>query len=244
MTTLRTVVVPCFDEARRFDSAALCRLLDARTRLLLVDDGSSDGTRALLNACAAAHPRAVAVLPLDDNLGKAEAVRRGLARAIDESVDVVGYFDADLAAPPEEMRRVLDRLDDPRVAAALGSRVRLLGSAIDRRPLRHYLGRVFATAASLALQLPVYDTQCGAKAFRVAPPLRAALDTPFSSRWAFDVELLARLLDAGMAADAIVEVPLTSWRDVRGGHLDARALVGAAATLARVAGRGKKNARR
>jgi hypothetical protein len=122
---------------------------------------------------------------------------------------------------------------DPGLRAALGSRVALLGRHIERRTTRHYLGRVFATAASLTLDAPIYDTQCGAKAFRVDDTLREALAEPFESRWVFDVELLARLMRHGPAG--IVEVPLEEWRDVRGSTLGLGAMTGAAADLVRIA---------
>jgi hypothetical protein len=105
---------------------------------------------------------------------------------------------------------------------ALGSRVALLGSRIERRWYRHYLGRVFATAASLILRLPVYDTQCGAKLFRNTEALRAALGRPFFTRWAFDVELLNRMLresDAPLGVDDLIEIPLREWRDKAGSRM-------------------------
>ena len=96
----------------------------------------------------------------------------------------------------------------------------LLGHRIERSWARHYLGRLFATASSQVLGLPVYDTQCGAKVFRDGPALRAALATPFTSRWAFDVELLGRL---GTGADRrFLEVPLERWHDVGGSKLRPR----------------------
>ena len=90
--------------------------------------------------------------------------------------------------------------------------------------MRHYLGRAYATLASSALGITVYDTQCGAKVFRVNDALGAALAEPFRSAWAFDVELLHRLLHGSataeaIAEDALVEVPLTTWRDVGGSKL-------------------------
>ena len=73
--------------------------------------------------------------------------------------------------------------------------------------------------ASLILDLRVYDTQCGAKAFRATPLLRAALAAPFHARWAFDVELIGRLLLGtqslpGLSVEQFVEMPLQRWTDV------------------------------
>ena len=139
----------------------------------------------------------------------------------------VGYLDADLATPLDELPRLLAALrETPGCDIALGSRVRLLGRDIRRKPVRHYLGRCFAATASLTLGLAVYDTQCGAKLLRVDAWTRAVLAEPFGSRWIFDVELLARYLRQVRRAPrwpaepcGIVEVPLRAWRDVAGSKL-------------------------
>jgi dolichyl-phosphate beta-glucosyltransferase len=231
---IATTVVPCFNEAHRLDAEAW-QTFAATERVLFVDDGSTDGTGDLLRA------RGFSVLTLLKNRGKGEAVRAGLRAAIDDGADIVGYLDADLSTPPAEYARLLLHLAaDDELDVVLGSRIAHLGASIQRRPLRHYLGRVFATSASLALDLAVYDTQCGAKAFRVTPALREALSSSFRSRWAFDVELLARLLDAGTLPSRCCEVPLHAWRDVAGSHLHTRAMVGAAFDVAAIGWRRRR----
>jgi dolichyl-phosphate beta-glucosyltransferase len=219
-------VVPCFDEAARIDVQAFLALVDdsAPASLLFVDDGSRDRTLQVLRGIAEQRPDRVEVIALPTNQGKAEAVRQGLLRALARGANIVGYIDADLATPPHELRRLatLARAGDHDIL--MGSRVQLLGRTIERNHGRHYLGRLFATCASLSLGLPVYDTQCGAKLFRRTEALAAALDQPFTSRWVFDVELLARLIRprpgiAAIAVGRIREEPLLSWTDIPGSKL-------------------------
>ncbi|MFV0306253.1 MAG: glycosyltransferase [Desertimonas sp.] len=226
MSGARVIVVPCFNESRRLDVDALVRLArGADATVLAVDDGSTDDTGVMLAAAATEHSE-IDVLVLAGNGGKAEAVRAGLRTALVSGAAVVGYYDADLATPVGEMVRLVETLaGDDRLEVVVGSRVGLLGHDIERRPWRHYLGRVFATAASAALGVPIYDTQCGAKVFRATPALGVALVEPFTSRWAFDVELLGRLLRAGTSPDALKEVPLRAWRDVAGSGLRPRPAV-------------------
>jgi glycosyltransferase involved in cell wall biosynthesis len=249
-----TLVVPCYDEARRLDPAAFVRALDAMPalRLLFVDDGSADATRALLDGIASARPARAVVLALVRNGGKAHAVWTGLRHVLADArpprAAYAGYWDADLATPLAALPELVGVLRArPACHAVIASRVLLLGRRIERRAARHYLGRLFATAASVALRMPVYDTQCGAKLFRVAAPLAAALEAPFASRWAFDVELLARLRAATDGQDVhecFVEHPLAAWRDVPGSKVTAAAALRTGLDLARIAVRTRLGARR
>lgn len=230
------VVVPCHNEADRLDLSLLAELARAVDALVLVDDGSTDRTAEVLHDFAAASDVTCHVLQIERNAGKAEAVRAGLRRAIELDASVVGYLDADMATPPSELPRLLAALDDAH-DVVLGSRVRMLGHDIERKTTRHYLGRVYATFASTALGLDVYDTQCGAKVFRVGPALGSALGQPFDDRWAFDVELLARLVSPidpavpPIPRDRFVEVPLAHWSDVDGSALSFGAGLRATASL-------------
>ena len=120
------------------------------------------------------------------------------------------------------MRREFERR--PELDFVTGCRLRRLGADIRRSPLRHLVGRVFATAASLHLKLPVYDTQCGAKLFR-RETAEALFAEPFTTRWLFDVELFDRYQrrygrDAAMRR--ICEHPLAVWHDVPGSTLRLR----------------------
>ncbi len=223
-----TLVVPAYNEAARLRTRPYSEALRdfPWLTLLFVDDGSVDTTAAVLRQFAETHPGRVDVLLLPVNGGKAEAVRFGLLAAIERGGDAVGFCDADLSAPLAEVARLRAELQQhAEVWAAIGSRIRLLGRDVERSALRHYLGRVFATAASLVLSLPVYDTQCGLKLFRNLPEIRGILAEPFASRWIFDVELLARVA----AAPALIapqhrvrEVPLEQWVAASGSRLRLR----------------------
>ena len=216
------LVVPCFNEEQRLpvDELRSFRLDGLRLEILLVDDGSADGTLRLLESLRDNDPSRFSVLALDRNRGKAEAVRRGIVAAIDRHPDLVGFWDADLATPLSQIPPFLDVFATrPEIEMVFAARVRLLGRSISRNPARHYFGRVGATLISQSLGLAVYDTQCGAKLFRVSDAIREIFAEPFLSRWIFDVEIIARLVrqrGRDDAARAIYELPITVWHDVKG----------------------------
>jgi dolichyl-phosphate beta-glucosyltransferase len=221
------VVVPCYNEESRLRPDGFAELVrGGKGRILFVDDGSTDATYDVLQGICR-DLRFASILRLEENQGKAEAVRRGLLQAVEWPASFVGYLDADLATPAHEMVRVVDALRRSDAQVAMGCRLRLRGAAIARNARRRLLGQSFSLAASAVLGARFRDTQCGAKAFRVSRALHAALGQRFHARWAFDVELLGRLL-TGMHAslslpqDDFLEVPLQSWHEVPGSKLRPR----------------------
>ena len=220
-----TIIVPCYNEGARLETG---RFLDFANRqpnihFLFVNDGSSDNTLTVLNELRTACPDRIHVLDKQPNGGKAEAVRVGMLTAMrDSTSEYVGFWDADLATPLAAIPDFMALLDgNDRLQMVFGARIRLLGRHVHRRAIRHYLGRVFASTVSVALRLPIYDSQCGAKLFRATPELEQVLHDPFLSRWVFDVEILARYLtlhqgDTSYLYNSIYELPLTQWEDVAG----------------------------
>jgi len=208
--------------------------------LLFVNDGSRDETLELLEHLHQANPRRFSFLHLVKNGGKAEAVRQGFLLALSSGADCIGFWDADLATPLSEIEpfcRVLEAR--PEIEVVIGTRMSLLGHRIERKPVRRLLGRLFARTASLALGVRIFDTQCGAKLFRVTPRLSRYFSKPFLTRWIFDVEILARMQQFHRAmgtplSQAVYEYPLDAWRDVAGSSLKKGDFVKAAGELARI----------
>lgn len=209
------LIIPCFNEERRFKSSMFNRSYEnVDIHYLFTNDGSTDDTKSTLEAfCAKNNQAHLHHLPV--NVGKANAIFEAYQNSglNYEQFDWVGYWDADLATPLEEVPRMLQFLEfykGKEVAAIFGSRISRLGSKIKRQMHRHYLGRIFVTIVSNVLGVKCYDSQCGAKLFT---PLAAeiAFQESFISRWVFDVEILLRLKE-----ERIIEFPLFNWEDIPG----------------------------
>lgn len=234
------LIVPCYNEAQRLPCGEFERFARSwpALRLCFVNDGSSDPTDTVLHALAARIGSQAAVLSLAHNSGKAEAVRQGIHYALaGDPVDFIGYWDADLATPLGELVRLQATfVEHPAAELVTGCRLRRMGARIERRAVRHLLGRVFATVASYVLNLHVYDTQCGAKLFRT-DLAREVFAAPFTTSWCFDVEALGRvaaLRGPARSAHCIVETPLLQWTEIGGSKLRLRHWVKALLDLARI----------
>lgn len=218
------IIIPCYNEELRLPRESFGTYLkQAHTdvSILFVNDGSNDSTISVLNEMKDSFPNKIEVLDLQKNVGKAEAIRQGMLQSDISEPGYLGYFDADLATPLKEIDRLLEFTKrDEAPFFIMGSRIKLLGSTdIKRKLSRHYVGRIFATIVSNMLNLPIYDTQCGAKIIekKVAKNI---FKEPFISKWLFDVELLFRLKKGYNNLNGrIVEMPLKKWEDVAGSKI-------------------------
>ena len=209
-----TIVVPVFNEERRLHALleALHRDADAvaeragleLTEVILVDDGSTDGTAALLTAADDLGGR-LSVERFPKNRGKGAAVRAGMLRATGE----VGLMtDVDLSTPLEELL-TLDAEIGNGADVSIASRALRESEIVTRQPKhRELMGKAFNVIVRTLVRVPWKDTQCGFKLFRLSTS-RRLFELQSIDGFAFDMELLvlARRLDLHVA-----EVPVR-WID-------------------------------
>ena len=218
------IVIPCYNESARLKSEEFENYLRDRANIsfIFVNDGSTDNTLEIIDRLRSVAPRQILCKSLEQNKGKAEAVRQGFLMAIDLGFANIGYWDADLSTPLYLIDRLSEKLNKDGITIVMGSRIRILGCHIKRKAIRHYLGRMFATFASLILDLYVYDTQCGAKIFQNNRELKKVFAHPFLVNWVFDVEILARfkvinkLYNSNLLQNTALEYPLNEWTDIGG----------------------------
>ncbi len=160
-----SLIVPAYNEAARIGSTlaeAIAYLASQRyqSELIVVDDGSVDGTAEIARQVLAAHPTA-RVLSIPHG-GKAAALRAGMLAA---TMEQVAFTDADLATPLSylaELRAAVDRGCDVAIGSREGVGARRVGEPV----YRHLMGRVFNRLVQLLLLPRIDDTQCGFKLFR------------------------------------------------------------------------------
>ncbi len=216
------LMVPCFNEEERLDFSSFSK---AREEILLkgieltylfLDDGSSDQTKNLISNYAQENQHQA--FSSSENMGKGNIIFKGYQHIRPHlqtvSYDWIGYWDVDLATPLQEIPQMLlyaQNFGLKNITAIWASRISRLGSDIQRKMYRHYLGRVFVTLTSIALGgTKVYDSQCGAKLF-TPESAEMGFRESFISRWIFDVEILLRLNE-----NQILEYPLSTWSDKPG----------------------------
>lgn len=204
-----SVVIPAFNETNRLPPTVRAveqylRQSNRRSELIIVDDGSTDGTADVVDRMIREGLK-LHVLKHDHNRGKGAAVRTGMLAATGE---VVLFTDADLSTPIADVERLLD-------AITAGADVAIGSRALDRslievhQPwLRDRMGRVFNLFVQAILLPGLKDTQCGFKAFRRSAA-RDLFSVTESDGFEFDTEVLYRARRTGLA---ICEVPV-HWRN-------------------------------
>lgn len=206
-----SIIVPAYNEASRLPESlprlvAASRALDAE--LILVDDGSRDGTAEVAADLLRGVPRSL-LLRHGGNEGKGAAVRTGVATATGRKIV---FMDADLATDLDHLPEVLDALDDAHLA--IGSRAAPGAITTGGSRSRAYMGWAFNHWASSVTGARLTDFQCGFKGFRAATA-KVLFDLSQVDGFAFDVEILALAHRIGYRT---VEVPVR-WHAVPGGHV-------------------------
>jgi dolichyl-phosphate beta-glucosyltransferase len=211
-----SLIIPAYNEELRLLPTLEClhAHLSAgamRYEILVVDDGSPDGTCKVVETAAARLPNIVLVRQRP-NRGKGAAVRRGMLAA---SGRIRVMWDADSSMPPEELPRLLAPIVAGRTEIAIGSRYAAGARTVKQPRYRVWWGRLCNKFVQRWLVPRVLDTQCGFKAFTS----RAALNLFGSATidgWAFDLEILALARRRGFAIEEIG----VAWQDDQRSHVN------------------------
>ena len=208
-----SVIIPAYNEEERLPVYLpkvldYCRGLQGQCEVLVVDDGSADGTRDYVRSLMPNSPE-LKLIEQPQNMGKGAAVKRG---ALESKGRFVLFTDADGATPIDQTPKLLEPARQG-IEVVIGSRT--LGDDVSRSFLRALMGLAFYRLTNFLAVPNVSDTQCGFKLFR-----RVAADRIFpqvqESGWAFDVEVLFLAQKLGMA---IVEVPV-HWTAIPGSKIN------------------------
>jgi dolichol-phosphate mannosyltransferase len=208
------LILPTYDEAENIElivRAARDVLQEAAPdafRILVVDDGSPDGTGDIADRLAAELPE-VGVLHRTERAGLGPAYLAGFAHALDQGAGYVFEMDSDFSHDPADLARLLAAVRDGGADVALGSRYVAGGAVADWGLVRRFVSRGGSLYARLVLGLPVHDLTGGFKCFRAEVLQAIDLPTVRAHGYAFQVELTNRAIREGFS---VVEVPIT-FRD-------------------------------
>jgi glycosyltransferase involved in cell wall biosynthesis len=207
-----SIVIPAYNESARIGRtlSEVLRSIEKNgwnAEVLVVTDGSTDDTTAIVQSFATAHP-IIRLIENEGNRGKGYSVRHGMLAA---AGSIVMFTDADLSSPMDEAERLFAALREG-ADVAIGSRWLERKRQTIHQPLyRQFFGRCFNAVTRMVMRLPFADTQCGFKAFT-----SSAAQTIFQlqriERWGFDPEILFIALKRGYT---VREVAVTWGHDER-----------------------------
>jgi len=211
MTDRVLVIVPTYNEAENLEwVVGRLRSAQPTVDVLVVDDGSPDGTGEIADRLAAADAH-VHVLHRTEKAGLGAAYLHGFRWALSEGYDVIGEMDADGSHQPEELGRLLEALT--RADMVIGARWVPGGSVVNWPLSREALSRGGNLYVRLLLGIKVRDATAGYRLFRRSTLDKIDLSTVQSTGYVFQTELVTRALQAGLT---VAEVPIEFVERVRG----------------------------
>ncbi len=205
------MVVPTYNEAENLAwIVGRVRASQPELDVLVVDDGSPDGTGRIADELAAADPH-VKVVHRTQKAGLGAAYRAGFRVALDAGYDVIGEMDADGSHQPEQLERLLDAIRTADLV--IGSRWVPGGSIVNWPKSREALSRGGNLYVRLLLGIHVRDATAGFRLFRRATLEKIDIDSVHSTGYVFQTDMAYRTLQAGLK---VVEVPIEFIERERG----------------------------
>jgi len=198
------VVIPTYNEAESVVEV-IDRVLAAEPRadVLVVDDGSPDGTAKLVLERSEREPR-VHLMERSGKQGLGAAYRAGFGWGLERGYDALVEMDADLSHPPERLPALLDGLADADLV--IGSRYVPGGRTVNWSRSREAISRGGNTYVRLALGVPVHDGTAGYRAYRREVLEELPVETVRSNGYCFQIEMVHKAWQEGFR---VVEVPIT-----------------------------------
>jgi len=205
------LIIPFYNEEKRFQTDKFHSLLAGEEfDILFINDGSIDSVPEQIRLQFISKYSNAKLIDLIRNLGKSEALRRGLIYAVERNYHRVGFTDFDLSTPPSEISRLMKMCENIEIGTTsiFGVRNIEFSSNIRTSYFRRRQGRLFQKIVNFVFGFGFQDLQCGMKIFPVSVLSTELLSEPFINQWLFELELLLRLPDACID---IAETNLNEW---------------------------------
>ncbi len=218
------VVIPCYNEEGRLLSKDFLNFIKKNSgyHLCFVNDGSKDNTLQTLKDLQKGREDHITVYDLQQNQGKAEAVRRGMLHlAHRDDLDYIGFLDADLSTDLMDFDELVSTMKKSDFKVVSGSRIPRMGANITKESARKVISLTINFIIQRILRMNFKDTQCGAKIFH-RDIINIAFRDKFITKWIFDIEIFKRIsLYYGLekTKKILYEKPLNRWIHADGSKL-------------------------
>jgi glycosyltransferase involved in cell wall biosynthesis len=218
------IVVPCFNEEKRFNENYFNKMVSIRdTFWIFVDDGSTDSTGEILKKFC--NKKNTLCLKVNHNIGKSNAIAQGMQYASSKinGISWLGFLDSDGAFEVSDVENIIQMTRSIKVYNAVySSRVKMAGRNINRNNSRHIFARLIISFFGLVWKDIPYDTQSGFKLYRYSNNFNLIFLEPFKTKWFFDIELFIRNLKILKSTLNAWEEPVSSWVDIPGSKINYR----------------------
>ena len=225
------LVIPVYNEETRLDFDYFKEISNlSGIFLLFVNDGSTDNSEGLIERFVQSISNC-AYIGLRQNLGKAEALRCGFHElSTKPNIKYLGFLDSDAAFSVNDINRISTLINSGTYTTQASniwwwsSRKKNSNNQINRRLIRHLIGRLLSKIIQIGFTSLPYDTQSGFKLFQVTPEFISILESPMKTKWFIDIELLIRFKNIFGTTLEIKEFELSKWNDISGSKISFKSI--------------------